>query len=72
MFPVATAVTFARNLVHRGILAFLQFLSGLVSKAQYGSARLPIPPPPLDLLRMLLRCLPGHHGLMGLLTVLTF
>ena len=31
MFPAATAATFARNVVHRGILAFFQFLLGLAT-----------------------------------------
>ena len=37
------------------------------SKARYGSAR-----SAPDLLRMPVRCLPGRHGLMGLLAFLTF
>ena len=37
------------------------------SKARYGSAR-----SAPDLLRMPARCLPGRHGLMGLLARLTF
>ena len=31
MFPAATAATFARNVVHRGILAVFQFLSGVAT-----------------------------------------
>ena len=31
MFPAATAATFARNVVHRGILALFQFLLGLAT-----------------------------------------
>ena len=31
MFPSATAATFARNVVHRGILALCQFLLGLAT-----------------------------------------
>ena len=33
MIPVATAATFARNVVHRGILALFQFLLGLATFA---------------------------------------
>ena len=31
MFPVATAATFARNVVHHGILALFQILLGLAT-----------------------------------------
>ena len=31
MFPAATAATFARNVMHRGILALIQFLLGLAT-----------------------------------------
>ena len=31
MFPVATAATFAQNVVHRGISALFQFLLGLAT-----------------------------------------
>ena len=31
MFPAATVATFARNVVHRGILALFQFLLGLTT-----------------------------------------
>ena len=31
MFPAANAATFARNVVHRGILELFQFLLGLVT-----------------------------------------
>ena len=86
MFPAATEATFARNVVHRGILAIFQFLLGLATFSNglsrpltvcgtgRDSRRLKIAQnrSAPDLLRMPVRCLTGRHGLMGFLAFLTF
>ena len=88
MFPAATEATFARNVVHRGILAIFQFLLGLAtfSNVCHGLSRYAgraVTPggsksrygsarSAPDLLRMPVRCLTGRHGLMGFLAFLTF
>ena len=88
MFPAATAATFARNVVHRGILALFQFLldlatfsSGLSRYAGRAVTGRRWSTPggsksrygsAPDLLRMPVRCLPGRHGLMGFLAFFTF
>ena len=81
MFPAAT---FARNVVHRGIIALFQFLLGLATfsngLSRYAGwavtgRRWSTPGGSKarygsapDLLRMPVRCLAGRHGLMGFLT----
>ena len=80
MFPVATAATFARNVMHRGILLrFLKFSHGLsryagraVSGRRWSipggsKARYGSARSAPDLSRMPVRCLPSRHGLMGFL-----
>ena len=42
MFPAATAARFARNVVHRGILALFQFLLGLTTFSNGLSRRLTV------------------------------